>query len=86
MLVIFYPSHSAMPRKKSGLAALTCFLTCSSFTHPYECPFKFTFNYGHRKILGRDKCFSMAVEPLDFCFSQETSGQRALCAQECCHG
>lgn len=70
MLVIFYPSHSAMSRKKSGLAALTCFLTCISFTYPYECPFKFNFSYEQRKMLDRDKCCRVAVEPLEFCFSQ----------------
>jgi len=80
MLVIFYPSYSAMPRKQSGIAGLTCFLPCISFTCPYECPFKFAFNYEHRKMLDRDQCCRVAVEPLEFCFSQETSGQRALCA------
>lgn len=61
MLVIFYPSYSALPRKQSGLADLTCFLPCISFTRPYECPFKFTFNYEHRKMLDRDQCCRVAV-------------------------
>ena len=85
MLVIFYSSHSAMPRKKSGLAALTCFLTCISFTHPCECPFKFTFNFEQRKMLDRDQCCRVAVEPLSSA-SHKKLGQRALCVQECCHG
>ena len=86
MLVIFYPSHSAMPRKKSGLAALTCFLTCISFTHSSECRFKLTFNYEHRNRLDRDQFCRVAVEALESCFSQETSGQGALCVQDYCHG
>ena len=54
MLVKFYPSYSAISRKQSGIAGLTCFLPCISFTRPYECHFKFTFNYEHRKVLDRD--------------------------------
>lgn len=86
MLVIFYPSYSAVSRKLSGLAGLTCLIPCISFTRPYECPFKFIFNYEHRKMLDRGQCCRVTVEPMEFCFSQETSGQRALCVQECCHG